>query len=224
LLPYVQKNLKEIGMALLPEDILKLVLAVVVGGLLGAEREYRSKAAGFRTLILICAGATLFTMFSYKLGGKDDAVRIAANIVSGVGFLGAGAIMRGVGSVVGLTTAAMIWLSAALGIGIGGGEYAIVGVATIAVLIVLWLFPQVEARIDVLQGAKLYEVVCAVSEEKYREIEALFAAEGLKVHRLGREKKGARMICRWEIRGKPDRHEQVAEKLFAHPDVEELRM
>ncbi len=211
-------------MTLLPEDILKLVLAVVVGGLLGAEREYRSKAAGFRTLILICVGATLFTMFSYKLGGKDDAVRIAANIVSGVGFLGAGAIMRGVGSVVGLTTAAMIWLSAALGIGIGGGEYIVVGVATIAVLLVLWLFPKIEARIDVLQDAKLYEVVCAVNEEKYREIEALFAAGGMKVSRVGREKKGRQMICRWEVRGRPEQHEQATTKLFAHPDVEELRM
>lgn len=211
-------------MSLLPEDILKLVLAVIVGGLLGAEREYRSKSAGFRTLILICVGATLFTMFSYKLGGPDDAVRIAANIVSGVGFLGAGAIMRGAGSVVGLTTAAMIWLSAALGIGIGGGEYGLVGIAALAVLLVLWLFPRIEARIDVLQDAKVYEVLCPVSEEKYREIEAVFAAEGLKIQRVGREKKGKQMLCRWEVRGKPEKHEQVAVRLFAHPDVEELRM
>ena len=101
-------------MVLLPEDILKLVFAVVVGGALGAEREFRDRAAGFRTIILICTGATLFTMFSVKLGGPQDPARIAASIVSGVGFLGAGAIMRGPVRVVGLTTASTIWLAAAL--------------------------------------------------------------------------------------------------------------
>jgi len=81
-------------MILEQEDILKLVLAIVVGGLIGAEREFRDRAAGFRTIILICTGAALFTIFSVKLGGPDDPVRVAANIVTGVGFLGAGVLLR----------------------------------------------------------------------------------------------------------------------------------
>ena len=95
-------------MILNPEDILKILLAVIAGGLIGIEREFRDKAAGFRTLIFICTGACLFTILSAKLA-PNDSVRIAANIVTGVGFLGAGVILRDGGKVIGLTTAAMIW-------------------------------------------------------------------------------------------------------------------
>ena len=132
-------------MFILPEDLIKLLLAVLVGGLVGAEREFRDKAAGFRTIILICVGATLFTMFSLKLSGdRGDPVRIAASIVSGVGFLGAGAIMRAGGRVLGITTAATIWLAAALGMGIGGGYYLLSGAAAGIILLILWVFPNLE--------------------------------------------------------------------------------
>ncbi len=134
-------------MFILPEDVIKLLLAVLVGGLVGAEREFRDKAAGFRTIILICVGAALFTMFSLKLGGDMDPVRIAANIVSGVGFLGAGAIMRAGGRVLGITTASTIWLAAALGMGIGGGYYLLSGAAAGIILIVLWILPALERLI-----------------------------------------------------------------------------
>ena len=97
------------------DDLVRVGLAILIGGLIGAEREYRDKAAGFRTLIFITLGSTLFTMFSARLGGPEDPVRIAANIVTGIGFLGAGTILRGEHGVTGLTTAAAIWLSAALG-------------------------------------------------------------------------------------------------------------
>lgn len=72
-----------------PEDLLKLFLALLAGGLIGSEREYRDKAAGFRTLIFICTGATLFTILSYAMSTTGDPNRIAASIVTGVGFLGA---------------------------------------------------------------------------------------------------------------------------------------
>src|SRR5512138_2976902 len=125
-----------------PEDILKICLALVAGGLIGIEREFRDKAAGFRTLIFICVGAALFTIFSTKLAGDRDPTRIAANIVSGVGFLGAGVILRDGGRVIGLTTAATIWLTAALGMGIGGGEYLLVAIGVVITLVVLWVFPK----------------------------------------------------------------------------------
>ena len=84
---------------MLSEDFLKILLAIGVGGAVGLEREYRDKAAGFRTLIFICVGATLFAMLSSKLAADRDPTRIAANIVSGVGFLGAGVILRDGGRV-----------------------------------------------------------------------------------------------------------------------------
>src|SRR5512145_1503350 len=114
------------------ENLIKLSMAVVVGGILGAEREFRDKAAGFRTLILITVGSTLFTIFSLGMDPGFTRTRIAANIVTGIGFLGAGAIIREHGRVGGLTTAATIWLSAALGMGIGAGELNFVLIATFA--------------------------------------------------------------------------------------------
>ena len=129
-------------MILLPEDVIKLLLAILIGGLIGAEREFHDRAAGFRTMICICVGATLFTILSLKMGGDKDPARIAASIVSGIGFLGAGAILSGSGRITGLTTASTIWLAAALGMGIGGGDYLLSSIVAVAILIVLWIFPK----------------------------------------------------------------------------------
>jgi putative Mg2+ transporter-C (MgtC) family protein len=123
------------------------MLAILIGGLVGAEREFREKAAGFRTIICICVGATLFTILSLKMGGDKDPARIAANIVSGIGFLGAGAILRASGRITGLTTASTIWLAAALGMGIGGGYYVLSSMVAVAILIVLWIFPKFDGWI-----------------------------------------------------------------------------
>jgi putative Mg2+ transporter-C (MgtC) family protein len=125
------------------EVVRRILLAAVLGGLLGAERELRHKSAGFRTNILIGIGSSLFTIMSVAMaeGTGADPGRIAAQIVTGIGFLGAGAIMRTDGGVQGLTTAATIWVNAALGVAAGGGEYhlAIVGGAiTLAVLLILF--------------------------------------------------------------------------------------
>lgn len=210
-------------MSVLPEDILKLLLAILIGGLIGAEREYRDKAAGFRTIMLICVGATIFTIFSARLGGGIEPTRIAASIVSGVGFLGAGAILRGSGHVTGLTTASTIWLAAALGMGIGGGQYAVSLAATAAVLIVLSVFPRIEIWIDNLTHARTYEVVCPANDETLRKIESMFLANGLRVVRTGHAKSGDQLTCKWEVQGKPQEHDQLIGKLLAHADVQEFR-
>src|SRR5512143_1099180 len=122
-------------MDILIENLVKLGISILVGGIIGAEREFRDKAAGFRTLILITVGSTLFTIFSMSMEPEGSRTRIAANIVTGIGFLGAGAIVREHGRIGGLTTAATIWLSAALGMGIGAGELIFVVAATSSVII-----------------------------------------------------------------------------------------
>lgn len=134
-------------------NLIKIMMAVIVGGLVGAEREYQDKAAGFRTIILITLGSTLFTIFSLSMDPGFTATRIAANIVTGIGFLGAGAIVREGGRIAGLTTAATIWLAAALGMGIGAGDLIFVMLATIVTLLVLLVFPKLEARIDRIREA-----------------------------------------------------------------------
>jgi putative Mg2+ transporter-C (MgtC) family protein len=123
----------------------KLVLAVILGGAIGLERELKGKPAGLRTNILICMGAVLITDVSVRIGVQDgrwigDPTRIAAQIVSGVGFLGAGTIMQGGGTVTGLTSAATIWVVAAIGIAIGGGQYiAAVGAGALVTVVLAWL-------------------------------------------------------------------------------------
>jgi len=100
--------------------VVKLSLAIVIGATIGIERELRSKSAGFRTIMLICLGATLFTIFSQVLGKGTSPDRMASNVVVGIGFLGAGVIFRSnTNRVNGITTAASIWLAAALGVGVG---------------------------------------------------------------------------------------------------------
>jgi len=162
-------------MEYIPEEAIKLTLAVVVGGLIGAEREFRDKSAGFRTIIFITVGATLFTIFSLGLGMDSSPTRIAANIVTGIGFLGAGAIMREGGKVAGLTTAATIWLAAALGMGLVAGKYALVGLSTLTILLVLWLFPRIEHLIDNIRETRIYEIILPLTSAKREELNTIFS-------------------------------------------------
>ena len=128
----------------------RLLLAALLGGLLGVERELRQKSAGLRTNILIAVGSALFTVMSYELadGPAADPSRVAAQIVTGIGFLGAGAIMRTGSGVQGLTTAATVWVNAAIGVAAGGGEYRLASIATAVTLLALLLLVPVERLID----------------------------------------------------------------------------
>jgi putative Mg2+ transporter-C (MgtC) family protein len=128
------------------EFALRLLLAAGLGAAIGIEREIHHKPAGLRTNILIALGAALFTVVSLDIGTRagGSADRIAAQVVTGIGFLGAGAILRDGGSVHGMTTAATIWVNAAVGIAVGAGDYAMATVATVVTLIVLALLPPIE--------------------------------------------------------------------------------
>jgi putative Mg2+ transporter-C (MgtC) family protein len=110
----------------------RLLTAALLGAILGFEREMRHKSAGLRTNILIAVGSALFTLMSYELGSNEsgDPGRVAAQIVTGIGFLGAGAIMRTGSGVQGLTTAATVWVNAAVGVAVGGGKYHLAFIAT----------------------------------------------------------------------------------------------
>jgi putative Mg2+ transporter-C (MgtC) family protein len=209
-------------MAIPYEDLLRLVLAVVVGGLLGAEREYREKPAGFRTLIFICLGATLFTILSRTLA-PDDPVRIAANIVTGIGFLGAGAILREGTRVEGLTTAAAIWLTAALGMGLGGGHYALVAAVTLLALIVLWTFPRLEAYIEHFRDAAVYEVKCTGTPEAVEQVHNWLRESRLQVKSTKHLKSAGMTIYVWSVFGPPDRHAWLVQKLLSDDCVVELK-
>lgn len=121
------------------EDVLKLVLAVIVGGLVGIEREAYHKPAGIRTHMLVCLGSAIFTIVSIIIAPDGDFIRIAAGIVTGIGFLGAGTIFRAKNTIKGLTTAASLWAVAGLGLAIGAGLYVFTLIAALLVLLVLQL-------------------------------------------------------------------------------------
>ena len=130
--------------------MIRLLLAAGLGGVIGLEREYRRKTAGLRTNILIAVGSALFTIMSIELAKEPgtDPSRIAAQIVTGIGFLGAGAILRTRADVHGLTTAATIWVNAAIGIAAGAGEFLLASAATVVTLFVRTILEQVDKRIE----------------------------------------------------------------------------
>ena len=133
------------------ELVQRLLTAALLGGVLGLEREIRHKEAGLRTNILIAIGSALFTLMSYELAGEvpgADPGRVAAQIVTGIGFLGAGAIIRTNGGIQGLTTAATVWVNAAIGVAAGGGEFHLAFIATIVTLGVLALLQPLERRLQ----------------------------------------------------------------------------
>ena len=126
---------------------LRLLLAALLGGIIGWERESHHRPAGLRTHVLVSVGSALFTLTSLEFasfGGPTDPSRIASQIVSGIGFLGAGTIIRSGDSdtVRGLTTAASIWLTAAVGMAVGSGLYIISAVSTVVALVILRLLPK----------------------------------------------------------------------------------
>jgi putative Mg2+ transporter-C (MgtC) family protein len=129
----------------------RLLLAAMIGGALGLEREWRMKSAGLRTNILIAVGTAGFTLMSYEFASAvpgADPGRLAAQIVSGIGFLGAGAIMRTNSGVQGLTTAATVWVNAALSVAVGGGAYHLAAIGTIVTLAALLVLHPVEMALD----------------------------------------------------------------------------
>jgi putative Mg2+ transporter-C (MgtC) family protein len=129
-----------------PHDMISIILAVLFGVAIGLEREISGKPAGLRTNVLICLGAAVFTIISKEMaaGQENSPTRIAAQIVTGVGFLGAGAIIRDRGGILGLTTAATIWLVASIGTACGAGLYSLAAVSTLIAIIVLIGLAQLE--------------------------------------------------------------------------------
>lgn len=205
------------------EEILKLTLSILVGGLIGFEREFRDKAAGFRTMIFITLGATLFTMLSFHF--LDNSARVAANIVTGIGFLGAGTILRGEGGrVAGLTTAATIWLAAALGMGIGSGLYLLTGAVTLLILLILWVFPLFEDWLDKQRDVQTYEITLPVgSSHHIGALQETFRACGVRLRRQYIRKQGDRVIYTLRTVGRRDCHERLIPLLVEAPEIVEFR-
>jgi putative Mg2+ transporter-C (MgtC) family protein len=177
------------------EAMLRLALAGVLGGLIGLERELREREAGLRTHLLVAVGSALFTIVgAYGFGGiRTDPTRIAAQVVTGIGFLGAGAIIRQGFSIRGLTTAATLWVVAAVGLAAGAGYYSAAVISTGLVLLALWPLRIVAYRILVRfrpeDGRLLVELPAGVSPGKV--IDELEGA-GARISSIGVAQEGDR--------------------------------
>ena len=210
-------------MALLTENIIKVGMAVLIGGLIGAEREFRDKAAGFRTIILITVGSALFTIFSASMDPGFTRTRVAANIVTGIGFLGAGAIVREHGRIGGLTTAATIWLSAALGMGIGAGELTFVAISTFIVIIVLLVFPRLELWIDHIRESRTYKIIVSTANaDKIDRINEALTTHELKVYEHHQSKSGNTIVGTWQTIGSPKNHERFSLLMVKDQEIEDF--
>ena len=153
--------------------IVKVILALVLGGIMGLEREYNDKPAGYATNSIICLGAALFTMLSLymaEMGG--DPGRIAAQIVSGVGFLGAGAILREGNKISGLTTAAAVWLLAAFGMAVGFGQYILASSACAAAILMQL---GVRRTLGLLERLRRYDTIYLTCAPKWSVVEQICA-------------------------------------------------
>lgn len=188
------------------EIMIRFLLAALWGGMVGIEREYRSKSAGFRTMIMISVGACFFTMMSMYIGAPGNPDRIASNIVTGIGFLGAGVIFRGNNRVNGITTSATIWTVAAVGMGIGAGRYFAAACASILILIVLAILPYIESFIDTLNQSKTYSVKYQLGEDLTQHIEDLLKRYQLKYKLSSQVKDENELSVTWQVQGHSRKH------------------
>jgi putative Mg2+ transporter-C (MgtC) family protein len=199
----------------------RLFMVILVGGLIGAEREFRSKSAGFRTMILICLGSFLFTTFSMMIGNTTND-RIASNIVTGIGFLGAGVIFKTDNRINGITTAATIWATAALGMGIADGAYLIVLFSTAVVLAALFLLTKLEFYIDRKNQSVIYRVTSVYKEDLLKEYEKILEDCGLRFKKLKRTKSEQNITGVWIVQGPEQNHNEFTKKMLRHPSVKEF--
>ena len=199
------------------DEITKLVVALVIGAIIGAEREYRTKAAGFRTVILITVGSTLFTIISNIM--SNDA-RVASNIVTGIGFLGAGAIFKEGATIKGMTTATTIWISAAIGMAIGAGQYEFAFAVTAIVLMVLLGFAWLPHLIERINTELLYTIVIGeINESNITELEQIFITSEVKFKSVRQKKSNNEMHFIYTIKASQKHHERLVNMLFSNTKV-----
>ncbi len=176
----IERMQNEWGSGLVASALTRLVFAAVLGGLIGLERELKHRAAGLRTNMFICFGAALFTLLSARLAGVPDAARIAAQIIPGIGFIGAGSILHTRGLTSGLTTAATIFVVASVGMAAGGGLYLTATFATVLVLLSLFFLGHVEQTFNLKLLMSSFEVTGGSLEEISQEVNRILESH----HRL----------------------------------------
>jgi putative Mg2+ transporter-C (MgtC) family protein len=210
------------------EVTLKLVLAVALGGLIGLERETSQKPAGFRTNILICVGSTMMMILAGLLIGEegsssDQAARIAAAVITGVGFIGAGTIIQARGSVLGLTSAATIWAVAGMGLVIGAGYYVIAIIFSGIVILTLLFFRRVEGHSKVRLLFR-YELKTRAAREVILNIKKLALHEGIKFREITHRREGAASIISFSFPASEEKEQKFNQSLLNMDGIQEIKI
>ena len=209
------------------ELMLQVGLATLLGGAIGLERELGGKPAGLRTNILICIGSVLYTHLSIAMlsaiagggGTGTDPTRVAGQIVTGVGFIGAGTILHARGAVVGLTSAATIWVVAAIGVALGSGYY-LEGIATtLVVLVVLAGLGRVETLVERQAMRSTITVHAHPGPTVLEDLEGLVRRAGLEISAVSSRQENVDLVIEFNIRGSKRLHDQVMITLVHHDHV-----
>lgn len=204
------------------EDVQKLLIAAALGAVIGLEREWRGKKAGFRTLMLVSVGACLFTILSARMGSISETDRIASNIVTGISFLGAGLIFKQDQVVQGLTTAATVWAAAAIGMAVGEGSYWLAFVAMCLVWVILVVFHRIQEAFDGLHRTRSYRVRYAYSEAQQQKLERSFRQDGCKVLDMKVIKDKHQGLGTWTVRARDSTHAELVRLLLQDPEIESM--
>jgi putative Mg2+ transporter-C (MgtC) family protein len=205
------------------DTALKLVIAAVLGGVIGLERELKRKPAGLRTNMFICFGSAMFTLLSARYArGAFDPNRIAAQIIPGIGFIGAGAILQSGGSVTGITTAATMFVVASIGMAVGGGEYLAATFATVVILLGLNVLGRLEGRLNPRSALMSYEVASKDPANLLMEINRALEELRLQMQtvKVGQENEGHRV--QFTVEAQHRDHVVLGEKLRKTVHVEKV--
>jgi len=206
--------------------VLKLVLAVLFGGIVGWERESSRKPAGLRTNILICAGSTMMMALSgIMLGsappGSADSLRIAAGVITGMGFIGAGTIIQAHGHVHGLTTASTLWAVAGLGLVIGAGLYDVAAIYTLILVVTLMAFPFIERLIP--HRSVFHYRLKVASIASVDELRREAAAARLKLEELAFQKEGETAYLSFHLEANVARARAFRDSVMKVGEIVEVR-
>ncbi|HEX8359130.1 MAG TPA: MgtC/SapB family protein [Longimicrobium sp.] len=206
----------------------RLILSAVLGGAVGMEREVSGKPAGLRTNLLICVGAALITEMSVLItqaadtGVRGDPGRLAAQIVSGIGFIGAGTILQSRGRIIGLTSAATLWVVAAVGIAVGVHEYTVSIGATVLILITLFLLRRVEDALARRRVDRRYHVAIVPTLHALADLEKALETLGLRIRMESIDKDGDLFHLAFRATGPLDGHERAVRLMTTDPQVRSL--
>jgi len=208
--------------------LLKLVLAIALGGLIGLEREASQKPAGFRTNILVCvASAMMMTLATLVVEGKggnpDTLVRMAAGVITGVGFLGAGTILQAHDTVAGLTTASTLWLVAGLGLVIGAGYYVPALIFTVLTITTLLLFGRIEG--SYLHKSQFhYHLKAKARPYILSSLRKLALHHGVRLERLTMKQEGPSYLLTFSFSASEEKEQEFNQGLLELADIEELKI